>query len=385
MPTNAYVTLLTSENYVPGALTLAKTLKLLNTKNKIVVLLDLSQISGHSMSLINKSFDEVLQINDKKIVAPLEKVAQKLGRAELAVTYSKILLWNLAKYDQIIYLDSDTLPLKSLDHLFDKYELAASTEVVAAPDIGWPDIFNSGLLILKPSEAVFDKLIEHSEKKDSSFDGADQGLLNEFFHLLGNGHLWKRLPFIYNVTPSTHYQYQPALSRFFNDIHLVHFIGSLKPWQVKTPEKDPFHQLWWDKFNTFFTEESDRIKLLSTLPSEGYNLQFSKLINQWDQEEEEPLPHLDDLLIGEAKKLFPWEHRETVAPTRVFNPVDVASEQGTQRLKKVALEDRSPASLSKSTPLKKEYGQFKDTSKFNPEKSLEEVSQIPLKMMNKKK
>jgi len=382
----AYVTLLTSESYVPGALTLAKTLKQLKTENKLAVLLDLSLISGHSMALINKAFDDVIQINDQKLTAPLEKVAAKLGREELAVTYSKILLWNLDKYDQIIYLDADTLPLNNLDHLFDKYESLPATEIVASPDIGWPDIFNSGVLILKPSKPVFDKLIEHSETQDASFDGADQGLLNEFFHLQDKGHSWKRLPFVYNVTPSAHYQYRPALTRFFSEINLVHFIGGQKPWQDKSAEKDPFQQLWWEKFNSFFTKEHDRIKLLSTLPTEGYNLKFTKLVNEWDKVKEEThLPHLDELSLGDATKLFPWEHREQFAPTRVFNKVDVASETGSVKSKKVALEDPSPASQSTTQPLNQKYDQFTNKTKFDPERSLEEVSQIPLKMLSKKK
>lgn len=386
LPMKAYVTLLTSESYVPGALTLAKTLKHLNTEHKLVVLLDLLAISGHSMALINKVFDDVIQINDYKITAPLEKVASKLGREELAVTYSKVLLWNLDKYDQIIYLDADTLPLKNLDHLFDKFESLAPTEIVASPDIGWPDIFNSGMFVMKPSKSVFEKLVAHSETQDASFDGADQGLLNEFFHLQDTGHTWKRLPFVYNVTPSAHYQYRPALARFFNEINLVHFIGSQKPWQVKHAEKDPFHQLWWDKFNSFYTEEFDRIKLLSTLPSEGYNLKITKLVNEWDKSNEETyLPHLDQLSVGDADKLFPWEHREQVPPTRVFEKVDFALEAGSVKPKKVTLDEVTPTPLSKTKPLKEKYDQFTNDTKFDPEKSLDEVAQLPLKMLSKKK
>lgn len=385
--TKAYITLLASESYVPGALTLAKTLKHLETKHDIVVLLDLTSISKESLKLVSEAFDLVIPINDKKLLAPVEAVASKLGRKELSITFSKMLLWNL-DYDKLIYLDCDTLPLKLLDHLFEKYDDLVSTEVVASPDIGWPDIFNSGLMIVTPNKTVFDKLIEFSAASDSSFDGADQGLLNEFFHLQKNGNTWTRLPFVYNVTPSTNYQYLPALTRFSDEIHLVHFIGAQKPWHYKGADKDDFQKLWWAKFNSFYTEEATRIQLLSTVPGEGYNLDFKKLVNQWD--EESPLPHLDTLSVTEANKIFPWERRDAVQPTRVFQPVSYSNEAGQKetgqkKAVKVALEGASPVLSSKSEPLKNSYHQFNGTTEFNADKSFEEVSKMPLKFLTKKK
>lgn len=379
--TKAYITLLTSDSYVAGALTLAKTLKHLKTKFPVLILLDSLNISPDSLKLISEAFDGVIPINDKKIHAPVEAVVSKLGRKELSVTFSKMLLWNL-DYDKLIYLDSDTLPLKSLDHLFETYADLAANEVVASPDIGWPDIFNSGFMVLTPSKPVFDKLVEYSATAEASFDGADQGLLNEFFHLQGNGNKWTRLPFIYNVTPSPHYQYLPALARFAEHIHLVHFIGAQKPWHSKGVCHDAFHELWWSKFNSFYTDESARIQLLSQLPAEGYNLSFTKLVNQWDVET--PVAHLDQLSIGDASKIFPWEHRETVQATRVFEPVSYASEAGELKDVKVALEGASPSS-SNSQPLRNAYHQFSGKTEFNPDKSLEEVSKMPMRFLSKKK
>lgn len=377
--TKAYVTLLTSEGYVPGALTLGQTLKLLHTSHKLAVLVDTSVLSGHSLKLLQDTYDELIQINSDKIIAPVEQVAAKLGRAELAATFSKILLWNLTQYDSVVYIDADTLPLKPLDGLFDAAEDAA---VAAAPDIGWPDIFNSGLMVLKPDEEVFGKLLTHAGEQDASFDGADQGLFNEFFHLRDNGHKWNRLPFIYNVTPSTHYQYRPALTRFFSEIHLVHFIGAQKPWHAKTADKSEFEELWWAKFNSFFTAESDRIQLLSALPSEGYNLKFTKLVNQWD--EQTPLPALDSLSLGEADKVFPWEHRERVAPTRVFDPIQLETEDVQKTPVKVSLDSPPSGPSNKNPLLKQAYSQFKGPTEFDPEKSLEQVSKIPMQLLKKK-
>lgn len=71
----------------------------------------------------------------------------------------------------------------------------------AAPDQGWPDCFNSGLMLLTPSVEVFDALLERNSTEGGSWDGGDQGLLNDHFPN------WHKLAFTFNVTPSAFYQY----------------------------------------------------------------------------------------------------------------------------------------------------------------------------------
>jgi glycogenin glucosyltransferase len=67
------------------------------------------------------------------------------------------------------------------------------------PDVGWPDIFNSGFMVLSPGEDKFAELTTLSKTK-GSWDGADQGLLNEW-----RGSNWNRLSFTYNTTPTAVY------------------------------------------------------------------------------------------------------------------------------------------------------------------------------------
>lgn len=402
--TSAYITLLTSESYVAGALVLALVLKKkFHTQYKLAILLDSSNISEKSLELIKDIYDDIIPINDKTISLSIAEVVDKLGRKELSITFSKILLWNQTKYDKLVYLDCDTLPLKSLDSLFD-HEVAPF-EVAASPDIGWPDIFNSGLLVLKPHEAVHLELVEFSGKKDASFDGADQGLLNEFFHLTPKTSKWKRLPFLYNVTPSDNYQYLPALTRFFKDINLLHFIGGSKPWhsKVNTTQASSdakFHQLWWDEFNKYYTDESTRIGLLNinTIKGEGYKLDFAKLKNSWDEQVTDDLA-LVSLGAEEYShpKIFPWEQRsEQRPPTRSFQPTkdggsdpELAARQRklNTRLNKSIETSLSSSSAPSSTSknLKKSY-EFNDTdNQFNPDKSLDEILKLPIKLLSKKR
>lgn len=130
----------------------------------------------------------------------------------------------------------------------------------AAADIGWPDIFNSGVFVYKPSLDTYGKLIQFAETV-GSFDGGDQGLLNQYYSDWSTGESSKRLPFLYNTASTATYSYLPAFKHFNKDVKIIHFIGDTKPWslqlnsvtkQVQAPSGfshlQDFLQLWWDLF-----------------------------------------------------------------------------------------------------------------------------------------
>ena len=47
---------------------------------------------------------------------------------------------------------------------------------------GWPDIFNTGLMVLNPNMGDYYALLAMAQR-GISFDGADQGLLNMYFRI----------------------------------------------------------------------------------------------------------------------------------------------------------------------------------------------------------
>lgn len=87
-----------------------------------------------------------------------------LTRPELGVTFSKIHAWRLTQYNKCVFLDADTMVLQNVDELFEREELSA------APDIGWPDCFNSGVFVFEPSLQTFSNLIDLARQR-GSFDG----------------------------------------------------------------------------------------------------------------------------------------------------------------------------------------------------------------------
>ncbi len=68
-----------------------------------------------------------------------------LGRLDLFAVLTKLHVFRLMQYEKIIFLDADVLPVRPLSHLF-----TLPHEFSAVPDIGWPDIFNSGVMVLTP-------------------------------------------------------------------------------------------------------------------------------------------------------------------------------------------------------------------------------------------
>lgn len=114
------------------------------------------------------------------------------------------------------------MALRAPDELFD-----LGHKFAAAPDIGWPDCFNSGVMMLTPNMGDYWSL-QTLASSGASFDGADQGLFNEYFA----NRPWHRLSFTYNCTPSSSYQYEPAYRHFRSNISMTHFIGKQKPWQT---------------------------------------------------------------------------------------------------------------------------------------------------------
>lgn len=303
-PRLAVFTLLFNPSYLPGATVLA-----LSVRHQIQsrqwthpptlgVLVDTLKFLPHQLDVLHALFDEVITI-DSIVLTQTDKLWGDLGRPELAATFSKVWLWQLTQYDKVLYLDADTLPLNSGDALV--VDLLTKVDVpphsiAAAPDSGFPDVFNSGVLLLTPNLHDFSGLVAATKIPDLLFDGADQGLLNQYFNpqpdwvTESKDSRWVRLPFVYNCTPLAQYQYSPAVKyvsqpevpdlagaaipdhqgnvdeslvdqlanyhqaalsyiRHNLGIKLMHFIGPNKPWYHKDAA---VYAPWWQAWQLAF-------------------------------------------------------------------------------------------------------------------------------------
>ncbi|KAH6669159.1 family 8 glycosyl transferase [Plectosphaerella plurivora] len=228
-----------------GALVLAHSLRDAGTTKELAALVTLDTVSAEVITQLKTVYNHIISVPRIRNEKPAN--LDLMNRPDLHSAFTKVNLWKQTQFSKIVYLDADVLAYRAPDELFD---LAAPFS--AAPDIGWPDLFNTGVMAITPNLGDYYALMAMADR-GISFDGADQGLLNMHF-----GSNYNRISFTYNVTPSAHYQYVPAYRHFQSSINMVHFIGSIKPWfegRDAHRSDNPFDQMfgrWWAVYDRHY-------------------------------------------------------------------------------------------------------------------------------------
>lgn len=158
------MTLATNDSYSLGALVVAHSLKKVSTQHQLAVLIT-PGVSETMRAKLQDVFDvvQLVDVLDSKDSANLAV----LKRPELGITFTKLHCWTLTQFEKCVFLDADVIVLQNSDELFEREELSA------APDVGWPDCFNTGVFVFKPSVDTYGKLIQFAESS-GSFDGKNR-------------------------------------------------------------------------------------------------------------------------------------------------------------------------------------------------------------------
>ncbi|GAB7352066.1 hypothetical protein MBLNU459_g2572t1 [Dothideomycetes sp. NU459] len=245
---DVYCTLVMSDSYLPGAAVLAHSLRDNGAKKKLAVLITTDSLRASTVTELKSLYDYVIPV--ERIGTPSPSNLHLMNRSDLLYTFTKISLWRQTQFRKIVYIDADVVALRAPDELFD-----TAASFAAAPDVGWPDAFNTGVMVVTPHMGDFWALKTLAATGDS-FDGADQGLLNQYYEHKD----WQRLSFTYNCTPSANYQYEPAYRYHKARISMVHFIGKNKPWMTsrsKYAAPGAYNELlsrWWAVYDRHLRE-----------------------------------------------------------------------------------------------------------------------------------
>uniref|UniRef100_A0A8R1DHF4 glycogenin glucosyltransferase n=1 Tax=Caenorhabditis japonica TaxID=281687 RepID=A0A8R1DHF4_CAEJA len=237
----AYVSVLSSNDFLIPAKVLAYRLKKLNSAIPYVIIV--------TQDILKQSVDElreqgVIIHEDTKIDTPYLKT-HKARKYQ----YTKIRLWKMTEFDVIVHLDLDVLPTRDISELFECGSFCAVFR--------HSDMFNSGVFVLKTNKTTFNEMQE-KVVSTVSYDGGDQGFLNSFFNDLKYSPMYdstrkssdcaiysmRRLSAKFNYDIGMYYLNN---GRFLVDPNIIHYtMGPTKPWFWWTYPLFDLNWIWLD-------------------------------------------------------------------------------------------------------------------------------------------
>lgn len=239
---HAYITLLSTPDYLPGVACLAASLRRTGTTVPLVVALssDLPDATCVEAAACD-GVSRVLPLPADPLLPPgWSQRSRHHGHWDH--TFDKLRLFGLAGFDKLVYLDSDMLVLDALDDLFDAPHMAA---VAAGQRLhpGW-DRLNSGLMVIEPDTALPAQLAAMLEPALAEMKGVgraalgDQDLVNAFYadwprhgaHLDEGDNLFFESLEAYVGSGAYRLPHAAGAGR---PVRVVHFTGRDKPWMLR--------------------------------------------------------------------------------------------------------------------------------------------------------
>ncbi|XP_073016287.1 LOW QUALITY PROTEIN: inositol phosphorylceramide glucuronosyltransferase 1-like [Primulina eburnea] len=252
----AYVTLLYGDEFLLGVRVLGKSIRDTGSTKDMVTLAS-DGVSNYAKKLLKADGWIV------KTISLLENPNQ-VRPSRFWGVYTKLKIFNMTDYKKVVYLDADTIVVKSIDDLFKCRNFCANLK--------HSERLNSGVMLVEPSEEVFNDMMTKVTTM-YSYTGGDQGFLNSYYPDFASARLFdphaspkelKSRPIPKMERLSTLYNADVGLYMLANkwmvdeeELRVIHYtLGPLKPWD------------WWTSWLVKPVDvwQNARVKLEASLP-----------------------------------------------------------------------------------------------------------------------
>jgi alpha-N-acetylglucosamine transferase len=234
-----YLSVITTDDYAVGAVALREGLRKTQPQYGLVVVLTRQVSEQCEQSL------QCAGLTTLRVEQHLQRAsASESGLRHWDNTFGKLLMFELTQFEKIVYLDSDMLLLRNLDHLFERPHMSAAVPDKLMPGHeSWVQLC-SALMVIEPQAGLANAIMQHVpavETRMKSF--SDQDLLHEHFPD------WPSHPELelnqgYGMFPDSIDRYVNKFGYNLNlaapderTIAVVHFVGSRKPWAWSAVER----------------------------------------------------------------------------------------------------------------------------------------------------
>lgn len=261
----AYVTLVTSDDFVIGAQLLSYSLHKQKCSHPLLCIVT-SNLTQQSLRLLTASSYTLLLVNPLPCPFPSHNVAW----TATGLTKLRVFSLHTLHYTRLLYIDADCLALTNLDHLFHTPlpTAASSVPFAAAPDLFPPDRFNAGVLLLTPGLPVWQTILGGLRDGVGSYDGGDTGYLNSLFPDWYAAEACCRLHFRYNALRVMEWWTRKAPGYWdeaLGAVSILHYCSSPKVWEARKGGK--LEQLWWALHDEWQQSEAAKPAVATLSPS----------------------------------------------------------------------------------------------------------------------
>lgn len=239
MSKQAYVSLLSSDEYLNCILVLHQSLKKVNSQHELILVIN-DELNLDTLYELKIRNIKTIQFDKIQYPKSTIKKMEENGwmNSNLYNTADKLRIFSLTDYEKLVYLDADLLILKNIDYLFNSPNGCAVIDAGAVYDCDsslfglkesrdYYHNFNSGLLVIEPKENSFNELY----KIMLDNQGYDQEIIRKYWSFWledTSKHLPQSLNVFVNLIP--YYLGYGILNLL--DIEILHFAGT-KPFQLR--------------------------------------------------------------------------------------------------------------------------------------------------------
>lgn len=268
-PGQTWATLLTNDNYLHGVITLNYSLQRVNSKFNLLVLIA-EAVSSDAITELEKA---KIKTRNVAFIRPKHHKGYDID-TRFNECWTHLTAFSLFEYERVVLLDADMVVLQNPDEIFDidmqRGQLAAAHACVCNPmhierypkdwipsncaythqsnddaaKMGMPNTIglrtlNGGMQMICPKEEVFQDILSivHSEEA-ASYAFAEQTLLSKYF----DGK-WIPLSYKYNALKTLRWCHTDVWKD--EDVKIVHYILTPKPWDDTRESKEETHKWWW--------------------------------------------------------------------------------------------------------------------------------------------
>jgi glycogenin glucosyltransferase len=234
-----YTTIITTDDYLFGALTLHKSLMLTKPRYDLIVVLT-KNISANGKRALDRAGIKTMTLDRDYAMGEEAKATNtKSGLSHWNNTLSKLLIYEMTQYEKIVFLDSDMIVLQNLDHLFELPHMSGVTaDKLTEGHEHWIEL-NAGLVVIEPQAGLAGSIMSHVSELENEKECFGMERLVHAHYPDWPKRSELHLDQKYNVFFSSVERYVNRHGYNLNwnspddkTIAVVHFIGSEKPWSL---------------------------------------------------------------------------------------------------------------------------------------------------------